>query len=240
MDKIAKAAKLAISLTLCFVACNATAQWYVGITGDLGSRVRSTPAPPYGLLKNPATISTSIMLLKTIHVQSSWRLQFGVAAGTMGYIVKSAPYDTVPRAYANTRYHPIRNYNTFYFNGLAAFGKHLQLNSVRYLEVFLGGGITYYIGPNNQGGVKKYPSQEYLFEYEMHRKNEKVKGFVDVFVQTNLTRRLVLGLRYRHHFTPALEGTYNYPHAKASGQLSVTQRAVSVVFLARISGGKNL
>ncbi len=232
-------ARLGILMALSFIACNADAQFYVGITGDIGNRVKSSPSPPSAFFKHPAAISGSVMLIGNIPLQHSWQLQFGGAAGVMGYIVKAAPYDSIPKPLINHSYATFRNYNTFYFDGWASFGRKFKVYKTRYAQVSVGGGLTYYNNTYNAGWIQKPFTWENLFKYEMDGEDWICRGFVDLSCQTNLNRWLVLGLRYRHHFSRVVEGNYSYQQANSSGQLSVTQRAFGVFLMAKIFGDKS-
>jgi hypothetical protein len=66
--------------------------------------------------------------------------------------------------------------------------------------------------------------------------NNKFSSFVEATVQVELSRRIDIGLSYKNHFKAALNGSYEFYHAEqpSNGQLSLTQKAFSVVFLVKM------
>jgi hypothetical protein len=216
-------------LTLLLIIGNADAQTYIGITGDFGNRV--SPEPSSDLMQCPWTPSFSGKFLTQRQIQDHWQFQYGAFVGVLGYSFKALLYDTLPNT-NNTSYVSFPSFTTFYFSGNLGIGRQFQLNR-RYVSINLGGGLTFYTGLDEAGKAGSSPSV-ILFEYEMSRKDNKPKAFMEVSVQTSISSRILVGLRYLHHFNPALEGSYKFNHAKSSGALTLTQRALSVLFLIRV------
>jgi hypothetical protein len=217
-------------LTLLLIIGNADAQTYIGITGDFGNQV--SPKPSSDLMKSPRTPSVSVKFLIQKQIQDHWQFQYGAAAGVLGYNFKILLYDTLPGTNNNSSYVSFPSFTTFYLSGNFGIGRHFRFNR-RYMFVNLGGGLTFYTGLDEVGKAGSSPSV-ILFEYEMSRKDNKPKAFMEVSVQTNISSRILMGLRYLHHFNPALEGSYKFNHARSSGQLTLTQRALSILFLIKL------
>jgi len=215
------------------IPCIADAQLFVGLTGDFGNRVHTTPDPPGDLFRKPITPSPGFIVLVETRVHNNWYLQYGAGTGILGYNIKILPYDTLP-GYHNNTHESFPSYTTFYFNGVIGVGKRFPLKNGRFLELNFGGGLTYYTNYKEEGGLGKSRSVS-LFEYEMSRKNGSPKGFLEGSIQTNLTNRIRMGLHYRYHINPALTGSYNFDQARSSGQLSLTHRTLGILFLVRIS-----
>lgn len=222
--------RLIAFLSLLLTISNANAQVYIGITGDLGNQVN--PDPSSDLIKSPLTPSFSIKLLSEKEMQNNWWFYYGGVFGVLGYSFKALLYDTLPNT-VNSSYISFPSFNTFYFSGNFGIGKYFQLNR-RFWAVNLGGGLTFYTGLEEMGKAGSSPNV-ILFEYEMSRIDNKPKVFVEASIQTSITNRILIGFRYLHHFNPALEGSYNFSHAKSNGQLTLTQRALSILFLVRVS-----
>jgi hypothetical protein len=236
-----KLVRQVIPLILLTITSNVGAQMYIGITCDLGNRVKIYPNPD-ALLKRPMTLSGSLIFYKREEIRNDWHLQYGAALGVLGYKIKAREIDTLSND--PDFYDPYSSYYTLYISGHFAFGKQFIIRT-KNISVFLGGGITHYfdfldIQANSSSSVWDGNSFEKVFEYEMSLANEKLKGFAEVSIQTKLNRRILMGLQYRYHFKPAVSGTYNFYHTEipSNGTLSVTQRAISILFLIRI--GKKL
>lgn len=219
------------------MTCNADAQLYVGITGDLGNRVK-VEHNINAWIHHPTTFSGSITFYKKEHILNDWCLQYGVAVGVMGYRIKASEADT----FANDPhfYDIYSSYSTLYTSGHFSVGKQFTLHQHK-VAVFLGGGATYYfdfieIQSGSSSGVWTGSSFETVFDYKMHLTPNKVKAFVEISLQTQLNARISVGMQYRYHFKPAATGTYNFYHTResASGSLSLTQRALSLLFLIRL------
>ena len=228
--------RVLIFIALLFVTCNAYAQLFVGLTGDFGNRVHTIPAPPGDLFKKPIALSPGVRFLLESRKHNNWLLQYGAGAGILGYNFKVLPYDTL-QGYHYYTHTPFPSYTTFYFSGLIGVGRHFPLDNGRFIELNLGGGLTYYTNYKEEGGVGIPPSLS-IFEYEMSRKNGSPKGFMEAGIQTNLTNRILMGLHYRYHINPALTGSYSFDQAQSRGQLSLTQRTLGIFLLARISSIK--
>src|SRR5260221_1367279 len=225
--------RVLISIGLLLIPCNGDAQLFVGLTGDFGSRVHTTPNPPGDLFKKPIAPSPGVIVLVETRVHNNWYLQYGTGAGILGYNIQILPYDTL-QGYHYYTHSPFPSYTTFYFSGLLGVGKRFRLKNGRFVGLNFGGGLTYYTNSKEEGGLGKSRSVS-LFEYEMSRKNGSPKGFLEGSIQTNLTNRIRMGLRYRYHINPALTGSYNFDQARSSGQLSLTHRTLGILFLVRIS-----
>ena len=215
-----------------FIPCKADAQIFVGFTGDFGNQVQTIPAPPGDLFKKPIALSPGLLFLVETRTHNNWNLQYVAGAGIVGYNIKILPYDTLQGHYYTHESFP--SYTTFYFSGLIGVGKHFPLDNGKFIELNLGGGLTYYTNYMEEGGLSKSPSVS-LFEYEMSRKNSSPKGFLEGGILTDLTKRIRMGLRYRYHIHSALTGSYNFDQAQSKGQLSLTQRTLGILFLVRIS-----
>lgn len=224
------------------------AQTYLGISLDVGNQVAVHPNP-YELLKRPVAFSGSVVLYRNEEIRNNWHLQYGAALGVLGYRIKVREIDSLSND--PDFYDPYSSYYTLYTSGHFAFGKQFTIKT-KNISVFLGGGITHYfnfldIQTNSSTSVWDGNSFEKVFEYEVSLPNKKPKGFTEVSVQTKLNRRILMCLQYRHHFSLALTGTYNFYHTQipSNGTLSVTQSALSILFLIRIGkkfsvAGENL
>lgn len=224
--------------TLILLASKARAQLYSGITVDVGNRIAYSPTSPDGLLKRPVMPSASIVLLMNSRIARDWLLKYGIAFGSLGYNVKAIPYDTLPDTTPDpyNPYESFPSYGTLYVSGNLLVGHRFTFDD-RYLDVSVGCGMSAYRDWSDEGGFGR-SREVMLFEYQMARADNKPKGFIEFDMQTNVGAAMVLGLRYRHHFNPALQGTYNFDHAQSSGQLSLAQRAISIVVLVRITSGR--
>jgi len=210
----------------------AGAQLYAGFTADFGNRISNSPTVPEGLIKRPIMPSASLTLLRDSHIKNQWLLQYGVSVGILGYSLKALPYDSLASNQFGI-HEPFPSYGTVYLSSNLVIGRHFQIDR-RYVAVFLGGGLTLYRNWTEEGKLGSSPDV-ILFEYEMGRTNNTPKGFTEIDIQTNVSDRIVVGFRYRHHFNSALQGNYYFTQAKSSGQLSLAQRALSIVFLVRIT-----
>lgn len=229
--------RVIIILLFFWITCNAYAQFYVGFTGDLGNRVNVSPNPNEWI-KCPVTFSGSVTFYKKEDIVNDWCLQYGVAVGVMGYRIKASEADTLAN---DPHFYDIySSYSTLYTTGHFSVGKQFTFHQQN-VAVFLGGGATYYfdfteIQSGSSSGVWTGSSFETVFDYEMHLNQNKVKAFAEISLQTQLSARIHVGLQYRHHFKPAATGSYNFYHTRepASGSLSLTQRAISLLFLIRL------
>jgi hypothetical protein len=63
-----------------------------------------------------------------------------------------------------------------------------------------------------------------------------VKGFLELRTDYEINSRLATGLRYQHHFKPALVGSYHFYEIanKPHGELSLFHRQLSLFFSVRI------
>lgn len=215
-----------------FITYRADAQFYVGIAGNLGNRITNSPTNPDGLLKRPMAPSASLIVLKQNRITNEWCWAYGISFGSLVCYVKALSYDSVSGIQASPPM-SFPSYGTFYLSGNVKVGRHFQLDH-RKVTVFLGGGLTVYRNWPEEGKFGKSPDV-ILFEYDMNRKDNKPKGFAEATIQTNITDRFVIGVRYLHHFNAALQGNYKFNQAKSSGQLSVSQRSIGIVFLVRVS-----
>lgn len=214
------------------------AQMYIGITGDFGNQVSMYPNLSANLLKSPITPSGSLTLINKEEIRNEWYLQYSGGIGTLGFGIKVLDQlDTISVSNGEHSYSADRNYNTIYVNTSLLFGKQFAFNK-RYVAIFVGGGITYYWDSELRSRyfICNATTCDLVFEYEMSRKDNKVKGFMEISVQRNLNSWMLIGLHYRHHFSPALKGTYNFYHMNDSpnGAFSLTQRALSILFLINI------
>ena len=227
------------SLLLIFCSLHSNAQTYVGITADLGNSVEYSPDPG-ALLRSPVTPSGSVTVIIQEKIKELWYLQYGGFVGTLGYRINvQAEFDTLSAGNDTDFYSSYPNYNTIYSGANLAFGKQIYMGgSLPHLYFFLGGGFTYYFESYVSGSSTRNEDNlsEVVFEYDMGTKSDQITGFVELSAQTYLDHWLLLGLRYRHSFDPALTGSYNLYHVEnpPSGSISLTQRALSIMLLLKI------
>lgn len=222
------------------ITANAFGQMYIGITGDYGNQVNINPNAEANL-KSKRSLSTSITFIKQNELRKNWLLQYGTAVGVLGYQINAQSNDTLSTRYHSSTAFP--DYNTLYLNAHIAFGRQFNVKD-KVLSLLVGGGATRYLSiyeSGASGGIRSSRSLETVFEYNMYGATDNLKGFMEIQLQAKLNRWLLLGLRYRHHFEPVLKGDYNFYHMKnrPSGTLSLTQRALSILFLVRIGGKSN-
>ncbi|MEM9391856.1 MAG: hypothetical protein AAGA02_15365 [Bacteroidota bacterium] len=226
-----------ITLILTFlITVRGYAQLHIGITADLGNYVEFSPGAG-ALLKNPMAPSGSIMFFMKEQIDDHWLLQYGGSLGTLGYWMRSqAEFDTLSAGNDPDFYSWYPNYNTIYSSAHLVFGRSVILpNRLPTLEIMLGGGGTYYFESqvdSRSRGCEVIPCQT-VFEYEMARESSSVKRFMELSIQTYVLHQLLIGLRYRQHFEPALRGSYNFYHVvdPPSGKITLTQRAISIICL---------
>lgn len=226
-----------VILLLLLITCNVVAQLYIGITGDLGNRINAIPNSNTWIHR-PVTFSGSVTVNKNEEIVNGWCLRYGVSLGVMGYRIKASEADTFA---SDPHFYDIySSYSILYTTGHFSIGKQFQLHRQKFF-IFFGGGATHYFDFSNiqsgsNSGVWTGNSFETVFDYEMQLTSNTAKLFAEISGQIPLGNRINLGLQYRHHFKPATTGFYNFYHTRkpASGSLSVTQRAFSVVFLIRL------
>lgn len=236
--------KIFIVFSLLNIACSAYGQIYIGITSDFGNRVSMNPKPPTSLLKSPIAPSGSLILLKQEQLKNNWFLQYSVGVGMLGYIMKfSSDFDTLHIYTGETAYIKELNYYLLYLNGHLSVGKQFCLGN-KNITVSVGGGGTHQWDTESSSSLyvcddASCSSDTKTFEYVL-RQTSKLKFFAEASAQTNINSRFIIGMKYRYHFSPCLEGTYNFYHTKeaTSGSLALSQRALSIFFLIRI--GKNV
>ncbi|MTI20230.1 hypothetical protein E1176_04285 [Fulvivirga sp. RKSG066] len=219
-------------ILLIFLLCSnlySYGQIYLGFTGDIGNRVEYSPrAEPF--LKRPAAPSGSLSFFVQENINDTWSLQYGGSAGTLGYWLKLQEFDTLSTRRDPDFYSSYPNYNTIYTSAHLVFGRSISFkSSFPDLAIYLGGGFTYYF--RSEVGSSAMVGSERIFDYEISRLDEAVKGFMEISTQIHPVHWIMLGLRYRHHFQPALKGTYNLYHVEnpPSGEVLVTQRTLSLL-----------
>jgi hypothetical protein len=214
-----------VVLILCF-SC-AWAQPYLGISLDVGNSIKHDSKAGQ-LLKSQMAPSGSVIFLNQEEITRDWSLQYGVTAGVLGTIIRNVTVDTIMNVYDRNLYSRFANYSSEYVGGQLAVGRHVQMGK-KSLRFYTGGGVTYYLKSRDEGGSGSCDNSTCVesFRYQLFRKDDNLKGFVESSVQTNLTPWLLVGVRYRFHFSPALVGNYSFDHIDnpISGRLQVTQRA---------------
>ena len=233
--------KLSLLVPMLLISCslNSIAQVFVGITADFGNAVKYSPHDEE-LLKRSITPSGSVAVIIQELIKENWHLQYGGSIGTLGYKIGIlAEFDTLSVGNDPNFYSSYPNYNTIYAGGNLAFGKQIVLNKyLPNLYLFLGGGFTYYYESFTSGRSSRCEVDpcEVVFEYNMQTTSTQIKGFVESSAQAHLRDWLLLGLRYRHSFEPALKGSYNLYHVEnpPNGSVSLVQRALSIMVLLRI------
>ena len=226
--------KFIILFIMLLVKGAAFGQVYLGISADLGNKVAIHPDAGE-TLKSPAFPSGRIRLLIQEELKNKWVLHYGVSAGILAYSIRAAEADSLlndPEIYDS-----YTDAITF-IDGHMAFGRHFSIRQ-KIFTMLVGGGATYYSETFVMGASSVWSgnSWEDVFEYRMESGEQKVKGFAKISVQANITPRFRLGLEYTHHFTQVLNGTYAFYHMKnpPSGTLSLTPKAISLLFIVRIS-----
>jgi hypothetical protein len=215
------------------------AQTYIGISADVGNQLNHHAITGETYFKRPASISGSINFLRQESMRNNWLLRYGMVAGVLGYNIKVLLQDTLNQMGTSDPF-VFLDYTNLYLTVPFVIGKEFNLKN-RNVRLLLGGGGTYYVnlfpgGVTGSISVVDDNSDQVLFDYEMLPAGSKLYAFAEISIQTELSRRLSIGLLYRHHFKAALEGTYNFYHSTSpsNGNLSVQQRALSVLCLARI------
>lgn len=221
---------LFITLNIFLLTCpNVRAQTYLGVSLDAGNQVTVHPNPD-ALLKRPIAFSGSIMLYRKEEIRNDWYLQYGATAGSLGFKIKAREIDTLRND--PDFYDPYASYSTLFVSGHFTIGKRFIINS-KNISLYLGLGATHYFYFLD---IPSKGSWAEVFEYEMMLTNNKLKGFAELSVQTDLNPRISIGVLLRYHFKPALTGTYNFYNTTEplNGTLALTQRALSVLFLVKI------
>lgn len=222
---------LILSLALFF---QAQAQLHIGFTADYGNSVDYFPeSKPF--LKAPNSFSGSIFFYIEESINDEWGLKYGASAGALGYnIYAQAFFDTLTTIVDEDFYTFYPHYNTIYTSTHLAIGRKIKLpNRLPDVNLFLGGGLTYYFASSvsrTTEGCEVSPCQV-IFEHSMESESNSVKGFLEISVATHVAYRLSIGLQYRRHFSPAVRGSYNFYHVNnpPSGSIELTQKAISIV-----------
>lgn len=225
-----------LTCALILFSGNVKAQIYVGITGDLGNRVHYSPETSF--FKRPLAPSASLILVVKEHFRNDFFLEYDFALSALGYIVKPAEVDTI--TVNPGMYFPDRNYNNLYVNVSLSFGKHFYIGQ-RKVSLTLGGGLAYFLDTFGDGVISTWytwdgSSFQKVFEYETHIDQPKLKGFAQISTHIDLSKSLVLGLRFIYQFNPAITGTYSFFQMSdpPNGNLKVAQRSINVVFLYKL------
>jgi hypothetical protein len=224
-----------VVLLFCFAFVKA--QPYLGISLDVGNAIK-TDSKAGHLLKSEVAPSGSVIFLNQEEINKNWVLQYGVNAGVLGTILQNLTVDSLMTSYDRNLYSRFGNYSSEYVGAQLSIGRRLNLGK-KSISFFTGGGVTYYLQSRDQGGTGSCDDLRCIesFRYELFRKDEKIKGFVESSLQTNLKPWLLVGLRYRFHFSPALEGKYSFDHIDnpIHGRLLVTQRSFGFFFLMKLN-----
>jgi hypothetical protein len=145
----------------------------------------------------------------------------------------------------SSTYDPYYNYVAMFVNSNVDVGKKFVIGHFP-IYVFIGGGATRYfqneVLSSATTGNEMYTTtgsgntSEKVFDYNLNLTKNKIKAFGELSIQTEIFRRIMIGIRYQYHFNPALTGTYNFYHSKnaSNGTLSVPQRGISLVVMARL------
>jgi hypothetical protein len=216
---------------------NIFAQLYLGVTNDFGNRVSMQPDPGV-LLKSPNTPSASLKLVIKEKIGGNWYLQYGAAIGSLGYRLKILDQlDSASLRSGERSYFTQADFNTIYLNASLLVGKQISIKK-KHVGLYLGGGITHYWEYSLQYTARACDANtcDLTFKYDLRNADRSGKGFIEFSAQTDINKWLILGLRYKYHFNPALTGRYHFYHLSnpSSGTLSITQKELSLLFLVRI------
>ncbi len=210
------------------------AQTFLGLSANFGNQMRFTPGSVG--LKTPISISGSIILNGQYKMKNNWVLQYSIGLGSLAYNFKIVSMDTLAAPEASV----FLDYTTLYgsFNGLV--GREISIQKKKII-IGIGAGASYYLSlfAGTSYGISQANSNSLkrVFYSEMNGAGSKLIGFGKISTQMRLNRLFSVGLEYSYHFSPALEGFYEFSHTKApsSGTISLYQREFSVVLLVKVS-----
>lgn len=223
---------LLIFLIVQLTACSAGAQFYTGIAAGIGSGVKSN-VDHRGLLLTPHITYASLTFLMQYKLHNQYYLHYSVGAEALRYQIGFLPgFDTVSYSgFINT--FPDIEFN---INGSMSVGRRVNVAD-KHIIASIGGGLSYF----TDYSIGTKIGRPYVFEYRMERSGDEPKFFFETSVQTRLNRRVLFSIRYRHQFSSALKGTYNFYHVNdpPAGKLSLTPRNFSALLLIRINKENN-
>lgn len=219
------------------LSLKAEAQTFIGISANVGNRVRYTPAS--GGLKRPVSLSGSLVVNVRKELKNNWILIGGANAGIIGYTIKVRDIDTLNTASGFSDSYPFYQYDTFYGSLNAVIARNLSLGK-RKLLFGLGGGAGYaYSGWYTTYGVTASFANGTDTEqfYAWTSPKNGVTAFAKAVTQFPVNRFITLGLEYSRHFSSILEGEYEFYHTKtpSAGKISLYQSELSLVCLVRVS-----
>lgn len=216
----------------------ANAQLYIGFSSDLGNTLKITPNPN-SLLKSPLAPSGSLIFIKHEDINEQWCLQYGASIGILGYNLYARQIDTLNNDPLFYDRYP--NYNIPFVNARLSFGRIFEVKKKRVL-IMAGGGASHFLdtfGVGAKGGTSAWNGAHFerIFEYDIQLTSKRTKGFAEVSLQMSLNKWCLVGLSFRSHFSTSLNGSYRFYHTRQdySGQLALTPRTLSLLFLIKIS-----
>jgi hypothetical protein len=230
--------KPTIVVVLLFSFACVRAQPFVGISLDIGNPIKMDSKAGH-LLKSQVAPSGSVTLLNQEEITKDWFLQYGLTAGVLGTMIRNLTVDSLTTSADRNLYSRFGNYSSEYIGTQLSVGKAFGIGK-RSVNFFTGGGFTYYLKSRDQGRSGTCDDSRCIesFRYELFRKDDKLKGFIESSLQMNVKPWLLVGVRYRFHFTPGLEGNYTFDHIDnpIRGRLQVTQRAFGFFCMMKLNG----
>ena len=227
--------KLIIFCLSIFMSEQTHAQLYIGISANIGNRLNFDPESS-GLL-NPMTISGNLSIIRHDELKHDWVLQSGLDLGVLGYNLKINGIDTLgPSAISS-----FRDYSTFYTSLTVSIGKEFQFYKKR-MSAVVGGGATLYYHFYNYvsttiGFIEDNNLDNTVFFAVLESDQYNVAGFLKIAIQLEVSKSIILGLGYSHHFEPVKTGYYEFYHTPepSSGKISLSQREINLFMLYNIS-----
>ena len=215
----------------------ASGQTYFGLSFDYGNSI--TVAPETKWVKSSCMPSGSLFLQSELSLLEVWKVQYGISIGIAGRSVKVRhDFDSIAGFNYAGMHIGYPEYGTLYLSPHLALGREVRAGN-RTLSILLGGGMSYYkdlfevsgtLGVIDQG-------QDYqIFSYSMKQRDTNVLGFAEAGVWYSFNHWASLGLRYRYHFSPILEGSYQLYHVEnpPQGNLKLYPRYLSLMLAVKI------
>ncbi len=231
--------RIRISILLCalVISINAVSQTFIGVSLNIGNRIRYTPNSEG--LDRPVMLAGSIFFNSRKDLKNNWILLYGANAGIIGYSVKVHSIDTLRPQSTSASIFSFPDYSTFYGGVNAVIGKNLFLQKKKLL-LGLGGGASY--------TYSRYPTEYYVTThfangsateqfYASTSPQNRVTAFAKAVAQLPINQRLTVGLEYSRHFSSILGGHYEFYHTKepSLGKIDLFQSELSFTCMYRVS-----